>query len=162
MSSFHSFSLKDIDGNEHPLSGYEGKVVLAVNVASRCGLTPQYDGLAKLQAELKDQGFSVVGFPCNQFGGQEPGTAEEIKTFCSTTYGVDFPLTEKIEVNGEGRHPLYAWLTSQDTAPDGSGDIKWNFAKFLIGKDGQVIGRYEPTTTPEDFALREAIAGALG
>jgi glutathione peroxidase len=136
-----------------------GKVTLAVNVASRCGLTPQYLGLEHLQQELAAEDFTVVGFPCNQFGGQEPGTEEEIRTFCSTTYGVTFPMSRKLEVNGPNRHPLYAWLTAADTGFPG--DIQWNFEKFLIGRDGRVLRRYPPPTKPEDRGLIQDIADAL-
>jgi glutathione peroxidase len=149
------FEIASLDGSANALAGTAGKVVLIVNVASRCGYTPQYTDLVALQNDVADDGFSVVGVPCNQFGGQEPGTPEEIRTFCETSYGVNFPLTEKIDVNGPGRHPLYAWLTR-----DG-GDIQWNFEKFLIGGDGQVIGRYPSGTSPRDPGLLQDIAGAL-
>ncbi len=140
-------------------TGLEDKVVLVVNVASRCGLTPQYRGLEKLYAELRDQDFVIVGFPCNQFGAQEPGAEDEIVQFCATNYGVSFPLTTKIEVNGPGRHPIYAWLTSDD---DGfPGDIEWNFEKFLLDRDGRVVKRYPPATTPEDKGLLQDIADLL-
>ncbi|MGK5529636.1 glutathione peroxidase [Streptomyces sp. URMC 129] len=138
-----------------------GKVALVVNVASRCGLTPQYAGLEALQKELGDGGFTVVGVPCNQFGGQEPGTAGEIQEFCSTTYGVTFPLTEKIEVNGAGRHPLYRELTAVPDAAGQVGDIQWNFEKFLLAKDGSVTARFRPAVEPADPALRAAIQSAL-
>ncbi|MBO3747921.1 glutathione peroxidase [Streptosporangiaceae bacterium NEAU-GS5] len=128
-----------------------GRSALVVNVASRCGLTPQYTGLVHLQDAYGDRGFTVIGVPCNQFMGQEPGTAEEIQEFCSTTYGVDFPLLEKIEVNGDGRHPLYAELIG-----DG-GDIQWNFEKFLVGADGEVVARFSPQTQPESSEVVEAI-----
>ena len=137
---------------------FEGKKILVVNVASKCGLTPQYDGLEKLHEELTQQGFSVVGFPCNQFGAQEPGTPDEIMEFCSTNYGVKFPLTEKIDVNGEGRHPVYGYLTGADGFP---GDIEWNFEKFLINRQGEVVKRYPPATTPEDAGLLQDIADLL-
>ena len=159
MSRFFDFELATLDGRPGLLAGLDGKVVLAVNVASRCGLTPQYDGLEQLHEELAAEGFAVVGLPCNQFGGQEPGTPEQIQSFCSATYGVTFPMSEKLEVNGAGRHPLYAWLT--DPANGFPGDIEWNFAKFLIGRDGRVLGRYPPTTRPEDNGLRTDIAEAL-
>ncbi|NCY10220.1 MAG: glutathione peroxidase, partial [Actinobacteria bacterium] len=139
----------------------QGGVTLVVNVASKCGLTPQYTGLEALHKEFAAEGFSVVGVPCNQFGAQEPGSAEEITTFCSTSYGVTFPLTEKIEVNGAGRHALYSSLTSVADAEGHSGDIRWNFEKFLIGKDGKVIARFSPMVTPEDETLRAAIRAAL-
>ncbi|NBO80779.1 MAG: glutathione peroxidase [Actinobacteria bacterium] len=143
------------------LGARQGGVTLVVNVASKCGLTPQYTGLEALHKEFAAEGFSVVGVPCNQFGAQEPGSAEEITTFCSTSYGVTFPLTEKIEVNGAGRHALYVSLTSVADAEGHSGDIRWNFEKFLIGKDGKVIARFSPMVTPEDETLRAAIRAAL-
>jgi glutathione peroxidase len=159
MNGFFDFKLPALDGSADVLGRVRGKVVLAVNVASKCGLTPQYSGLETLQQDLGAQGFSVVGFPCNQFAGQEPGSAQEIQTFCSTTYGVTFPLSNKIEVNGAGRHPLYAWLTS--AAGVAAGDIQWNFEKFLIGRDGKVLKRYPPTVKPEDKGLMQDIAEAL-
>ena len=162
MTSAHDFSHPDIDGRDRALSAYAGKVALVVNVASRCGLTPQYEGLERLQQSYQDEGFTVVGFPCNQFMGQEPGTEAEIKTFCSSTYGVSFPMFSKLEVNGPGAHPLYAWLTRQDTQPEGAGDVAWNFGKFLIGKDGQVLARFAPRTEPEAPELTAAIEAALG
>jgi glutathione peroxidase len=160
VTSLHDFTLSSLEGEQTPLSNYRGKVVLVVNVASRCGLTPQYDGLVKLHHAHDD--VVVLGFPCNQFAGQEPGSAEEIRSFCSTTYGVDFPLFEKIDVNGAARHPLYAWLTAEATSPDGPGDITWNFAKFVVGKDGQIVARFSPRTSPDDPALLDAIARARG
>ena len=159
MTDFYSFPLAALDGTPDLLGRQRGKVTLAVNVASRCGLTPQYTGLELLQQDLADQNFTVIGFPCNQFGGQEPGTAEEILKFCATTYGVTFPMSSKLEVNGPGRHPLYAWLT--DPANGVPGDIQWNFEKFLIGRDGRVLKRYPPTTRPEDRGLMQDIADAL-
>jgi len=140
------------------LAPYAGKTVLVVNVASKCGLTPQYEGLEQLQKTYEDRGFSVVGFPCNQFAGQEPGSAEEIQTFCSTTYGVTFPLFEKIDVNGEDQSPIYAELNQ--TAEGYSGDIRWNFEKFLISPDA-TVQRFSPTVTPEDPILVGAIEAAL-
>jgi len=134
-----------------------GKAALVVNVASRCGLTPQYTGLVALQRTYADRGFTVVGVPCNQFMGQEPGTAEEIKQFCSTTYGVDFPLLEKTEVNGPGRHPLYAELTTLPDAGGKAGDIEWNFEKFLVAADGRVVARFRPRVVPEAPEITEAI-----
>ncbi|WP_059011364.1 glutathione peroxidase [Streptomyces specialis] len=131
-----------------------GKVTLVVNVASRCGLTPQYAGLETLQKELGDAGFTVLGVPCNQFGGQEPGTAGEIQEFCSATYGVTFPLTEKVEVNGDGRHPLYRELTAVPDPAGQAGDIQWNFEKFLLGRDGAVVARFRPATAPAHPAPR--------
>jgi len=140
---------------------YEGKTVLVVNVASKCGLTPQYEGLEQLQKTYEPRGFSVVGFPCNQFAGQEPGTAEEIQTFCSTTYGVTFPLFEKIDVNGEDQSPIYAELNQTADAEGYTGDVRWNFEKFLIGPDASVQ-RFSPTVTPDDPVLVGAIETALG
>ena len=159
MSGFFDFQVSGIDGKPDLLGPLHGSVVLAVNVASRCGYTPQYAGLERLHGELSAERFVVVGFPCNQFGAQEPGTEEEIKAFCSTRYGVSFPLSAKLDVNGPGRHPLYAWLTS--AAPGDGGDIQWNFEKFLIGRDGQVRGRYPSGTTPQDSGLLGEIAAAL-
>jgi glutathione peroxidase len=147
-------------GDETNLGAFEGKVILAVNVASKCGLTPQYTGLEALQEKYSNQGFTVVGFPCNQFGGQEPGSADEIETFCSTTYGVTFPMMEKIDVNGENRHPIYSSLTEVADAEGHSGDIRWNFEKFLIAPDGAVT-RFSPVVTPEDPALVQAIEASL-
>ena len=161
MTTLHDFTLKTIDGQDKSLKDFEGQVCLVVNVASKCGLTPQYEGLQKLHDSLEDRGFAVLGFPCNQFGGQEPGTEAEIQSFCSTNYGVTFPMFSKLEVNGDGRHPLYAWLTAEDAQPDGSGDIAWNFAKFVIGKDGQVVARFAPTAAPTSEEVVSAIEGAL-
>jgi glutathione peroxidase len=159
-------SIYDIPVNtlsEEPatLGSLSGKALLVVNVASKCGLTPQYTGLERLQEKYADQGFSVVGFPCNQFGGQEPGTAEEIQTFCSTTYGVSFPLFEKLEVNGEGRHALYTELTRTADADGTAGDVQWNFEKFLISREGEILGRFRPATEPESEAVLKAIEAAL-
>lgn len=160
MSVFTT-KIKGLTSGGDALGSLSGKVVLVVNVASRCGLTPQYTGLEALHKEFSDQGFSVLGVPCNQFGAQEPGSAEEITTFCSTNYGVTFPLTEKIDVNGAGRHPLYDTLTASKDSEGHAGDIRWNFEKFLVGKDGKVIARFSPMVTPEDEALRAAIRSAL-
>jgi glutathione peroxidase len=159
MSGFYDLAVPRIDGTPDLLGALHGKVTLAVNVASRCGLTPQYEGLEQLQRELAAQNFTVVGFPCNQFAGQEPGSAEEIVSFCRTTYGVSFPLSEKLEVNGPHRHPVYGFLTAATTGLPG--DITWNFEKFLIGRDGTVLKRYPPTTKPEDKGLLQDIADAL-
>ncbi|WP_090064615.1 glutathione peroxidase [Lentzea flaviverrucosa] len=148
-------------GEPGDLSAVRGKVALVVNVASRCGLTPQYAGLERLQEKYGAEGFSVVGFPCNQFMGQEPGTSEEIATFCSATYGVSFPLFEKIEVNGPDRHPLYQQLVEHEDADGTAGDVQWNFEKFLVSREGQVIARFRPRTEPEDAAITEAIEAAL-
>lgn len=152
--------IKTLDGRDATLAEHQGKVLLLVNVASKCGLTPQYTGLEQLQKTYGDRGFSVIGFPCNQFLGQEPGTAEEIQEFCSTTYGVTFPLTEKIDVNGDARHPIYAELTRTADAEGEAGDVKWNFEKFLVAKDGSVT-RFRPQVEPEDPALVEAIEKAV-
>ncbi|MEZ5239264.1 MAG: glutathione peroxidase [Microthrixaceae bacterium] len=138
------------------------KVALVVNVASRCGLTPQYTQLEELQERYAERGFTVIGVPCNQFGEQEPGSHEEIAEFCSTTYGVTFPMTEKVEVNGDGRHELYEQLVDTPDGGGHTGDIRWNFEKFLIGRDGTVIARFDPMTAPDDPAVTEAIESALG
>ena len=159
MKNFYDFKVADIGGKADLLAGLKGKVVLAVNVASQCGLTPQYTGLEELHEELSGENFAVVGFPCNQFGAQEPGSEQEIQAFCSTNYGVTFPMSAKLEVNGEGRHALYAWLT--DPANGHPGDIQWNFEKFLIGRDGTLLSRYAPTVTPRDNGLMNDIAAAL-
>ena len=159
MATLKDFTLHDIDGAPLPLSRYEGKAVLLVNVASKCGLTPQYEGLEALWREGREMGLVVVGLPCNQFGAQEPGTPEQIKAFCSLSYDVSFPITEKIEVNGPARHPLYQWLAGPSSKFPG--DIRWNFEKFLIGRDGQVRERFAPDTTPQDAGLKSAIAKAL-
>ncbi len=147
------------DGSNLPFSELEGKVVLFVNVASRCGLTPQYSTLVKLHQDLGPKGFQIVGVPCNQFLGQEPGTAEQIAEFCSVTYGVDFPLLEKQEVNGKNRSVLYQWLIKGSGDP---ADIKWNFEKFLVGRDGKVVARFAPKTVPDAPEVTQAIAAALG
>jgi len=159
MSGFYDIAVTRIDGAADLLGALRGQVALAVNVASRCGLTPQYAGLERLQRELKGEGFSVVGFPCNQFGGQEPGSEPEIVEFCRTNYQVSFPLSAKLDVNGANRHPLYAFLTSPESGI--AGDISWNFEKFLIGRDGRVLKRYPPETKPEDRGLMQDIADAL-
>jgi glutathione peroxidase len=161
MPGFHDFRATAIDGKERPLRDFSGQVCLVVNVASKCGLTPHYRGLQQLYERYADRGFAVLGFPCNQFGGQEPGSESEIQTFCETRFGVSFPLFAKLEVNGAGRHPLYAHLTAQATAPEGAGDIQWNFTKFLIGKDGAVLARFAPQTEPSDPALVKAVEAAL-
>jgi glutathione peroxidase len=159
--TIYDIPVKTLSGEESSLAQFEGETILIVNVASKCGLTPQYEGLEELQKEYSAQGFSVVGFPCNQFAGQEPGTAEEIQTFCSTTYGVTFPLFEKIDVNGENQNPIYAELEQVPDAEGYSGDVRWNFEKFLVAKDG-TISRFAPQVTPEDPTLRTAIETALG
>ncbi|PNG18202.1 glutathione peroxidase [Streptomyces cahuitamycinicus] len=150
-----------LQGGPADLSQYAGKAVLVVNVASKCGLTPQYTGLEKLHEQYAARGFSVLGVPCNQFLGQEPGGADEIAEFCSATYGVTFPMTEKIEVNGEGRHPLYDRLTGFADAEGHSGDIRWNFEKFLIGRDGRVVARFSPQTEPDSAEVVAAIEAQL-
>ncbi|WP_340683529.1 glutathione peroxidase [Amycolatopsis coloradensis] len=158
----HDIPLKTLAGEDTTLGALEGKTLLVVNVASKCGLTPQYTGLEKLQERYADKGFSVVGFPCNQFAGQEPGTAEEIQAFCSTTYGVSFPLFEKLDVNGETRHPLYAELTKAADAEGAAGDVQWNFEKFLVAPSGEVVGRFRPRTEPEDEVITKAIDATIG
>jgi glutathione peroxidase len=158
--SIFEHPVNTLAGEPSSLAQFEGAPTLIVNVASKCGLTPQYTGLEELQQRYGDRGFNVVGFPCNQFGAQEPGSAEEIATFCSTNYGVTFPMMEKIDVNGEQRHPIYAELTETADAEGHSGDIRWNFEKFLVGKDGSIT-RFSPLTTPEDAALVGAIEAEL-
>ena len=148
-------------GEPADLHEYLGKALLVVNVASKCGLTPQYTGLEQLQEQYADRGFSVLGFPCNQFGGQEPGSADDIETFCSTTYGVTFPMFEKIDVNGDDRHPIYDDLTKVADAEGASGDIRWNFEKFLISPEGEIVARYSPMVTPEDPKLVADIEAQL-
>jgi glutathione peroxidase len=159
--TIHDFELATIDGAQKKLGDFRGSVLLVVNVASKCGLTPHYQGLQALYEEKKGRGFAVLGFPCNQFGGQEPGSDAEVKSFCSTSYGVSFPMFSKIDVNGPGRAPLYEWLTGERTQPDGPGDIAWNFTKFVVGKDGAVKARFNPRVEPGDPALRSAIDAAL-
>ncbi|MFF4270969.1 glutathione peroxidase [Streptomyces sp. NPDC001536] len=156
-----SVDIDSLQGGAADLSQYAGQAVLVVNVASKCGLTPQYNGLEKLQERYAERGFTVLGVPCNQFLGQEPGSAEEIAEFCSATYGVTFPLTEKVEVNGEGRHPLYERLVGFADAEGHSGDIRWNFEKFLIGRDGTVVARFSPQTEPESDELVAAVEAQL-
>jgi glutathione peroxidase len=151
-----------LDGSPNALADLDGKVTLVVNVASKCGLTPQYEQLEQIHERYADRGFSVLGVPCNQFLEQEPGSAEEIATFCSTTYGVTFPLTEKVEVNGDGRHPLYDQLTAVADADGRDGDIQWNFEKFLVNADGDVVARFAPTVVPDDPAVISAIESELG
>ena len=152
MSSVHDFSARTIDGREQSLSDYRGRVLLIVNTASQCGFTPQYAGLEALQRRHGPRGFSVLAFPCNQFGAQEPGTEADIAAFCETRFGVGFPMFAKVEVNGADAHPLYRHLAAAAPGLLGSKAIKWNFTKFLVGRDGQVLGRYAPTTRPEDLA----------
>jgi glutathione peroxidase len=159
--SIYDVPIHTLQGEESSLAPYRGKALLLVNVASKCGLTPQYEGLERLQERYEDRGFSVLGFPCNQFLGQEPGTPEEIQQFCSTTYGVTFPLFEKIDVNGASRHPIYAELTEVPDAEGQAGDITWNFEKFLVSTSGKVVGRYRPQVEPEDPTLVGAIESHL-
>jgi glutathione peroxidase len=157
----HDIAVNTLGGEPASLGDLAGQTLLVVNVASKCGLTPQYAGLERLHERFAERGFAVLGFPCNQFGAQEPGSAEEIGEFCSTTYGVTFPMFEKIEVNGPARHPLYTELTAVPDAAGEAGDIQWNFEKFLIGPDGSVIGRFRPMTEPEDPELVAAIEANL-
>ncbi|ROO52945.1 glutathione peroxidase [Micromonospora sp. Llam0] len=157
----YDIPLTTLAGQPGSLGDYAGKALLVVNVASKCGLTPQYGGLEQLHERYADRGFSVVGFPCNQFGGQEPGSAEEIQEFCSATYGVTFPMFAKIEVNGPGRHPVYAELTETADVDGTAGDIQWNFEKFLIAPDGRVVGRFRPRVEPTDDAVVAAIEAQL-
>jgi len=152
MTAITDFHVKAADGSDADLSAYAGKVLLVVNVASKCGFTPQYEGLEALHRKYADRGFEVLGFPCNQFGAQEPGNAEEIANFCSLTYDVTFPVFAKIDVNGSGADPLYGELKKQAPGFLGTEGIKWNFTKFLVGRDGQVVERYAPTTKPEEIA----------
>ncbi|MFP5326392.1 MAG: glutathione peroxidase [Acidimicrobiia bacterium] len=159
--SIYDIPVNTIDGESATLAEHKGKALLIVNVASKCGLTPQYEGLEKLHEELSERGFSVLGFPCNQFKGQEPGTSEEIATFCSMTYGVTFPLYEKIDVNGDNRHPLYEELTKAADDEGHRGDVRWNFEKFLVSPEGEVVKRFGPLTGPEDPKLREAVESVL-
>jgi glutathione peroxidase len=161
MPTLHDFSARTIFGEDKALHDYKGEVVVVVNVASKCGLTPQYKGLEKLFEIYHARDFEVLGFPCNQFAGQEPGTDAEVQEFCTLTYGVSFPLFSKIDVNGASRHPLYAWLSAEDAKPEGAGDIKWNFGKFVVGRDGKVVARFAPPTAPDDPAFIAAIEKAL-
>jgi glutathione peroxidase len=149
MANIYDFKARTIDGKEQPLAAYKGKALLIVNVASKCGFTPQYTGLEAVHRKLAAKGFAVLGFPCDQFGHQEPGDDEEIKNFCALNYDVSFPLFAKIEVNGKGTHPLYAWLKKEAPGVLGTEGIKWNFTKFLIDKKGQVVARYASTDKPE-------------
>jgi glutathione peroxidase len=160
MQTAYDFSAIDIDGHDQALADYRGKVLLVVNVASKCGFTPQYAGLQKLWETYRDRGLVILGFPCDQFGHQEPGDEAEIRNFCSLTYDVDFPMFAKVDVNGGKAHPLWAWLKEQKSGLLGIGAIKWNFSKFLVGRDGRVIARYAPTDKPESLA--KDIEAALG
>ncbi len=159
--ALRDFPVNTLAGEPSSLAALDGKTLLIVNVASKCGLTPQYTGLEDLHKQFADQGFSVVGFPSNQFGGQEPGSAEEIAEFCSTTYGVTFPMFEKIDVNGPDRHPIYAELTATPDAAGEAGDIQWNFEKFLVGPDGSVLARFRPMTAPDAEEVVTAIQANL-
>jgi glutathione peroxidase len=159
--AIYDVKVNQLDGTPASLGDYKGKALLIVNVASHCGLTPQYEGLEKLHETLGSRGFEVLGFPCNQFLEQEPGTAEEIREFCTVNYGVEFPLFEKIEVNGEGQHPLYQQLEAVPDAEGYTGDVRWNFEKFLVSPAGEIVGRFNPTVTPEDPALVSAIEAQL-
>jgi glutathione peroxidase len=160
-ASVLGFTVKDIDGKDVPLSKYRGKVLLIVNTASQCGLTPQYKGLQEIYQKYKDQGFEVLAFPANEFGSQEPGTNGQIKEFCSTRYKVSFPLFSKIVVKGNGIHPLYHFLTSESTDPKFAGPIKWNFAKFLVNRKGEIVDRFDPQARPESAEVTGAIEKAL-
>ncbi|MEI7954742.1 MAG: glutathione peroxidase [Verrucomicrobiota bacterium] len=157
--SIYDIKLKDIDGKDSSLAAYKGQLLLIVNVASKCGFTKQYTGLEAVYQKYKAKGLTVLGMPCNQFGGQEPGSSDEIKQFCSSKYNVTFPLFEKLEVNGDKRHPLYSALVGKGSPV--VGDIKWNFTKFLVGKDGKILGRFESAITPESPELTAAIEAAL-
>ena len=161
QKTIHDFSAKTIDGKDRSLADYKGRVVLIVNVASKCGLTPQYEGLEKLHETYGKQGFSVLGFPANEFGAQEPGTETEIKDFCTTNYGVKFDMFAKVKVKGAGIHPLFEYLTGRETNPTFAGDIKWNFNKFLVGRDGRVLARFEPQVEPTSPDVKDAIEKAL-
>ena len=157
VSSIYDFKLKDIDGREVNLGDYRGKVVMIVNVASKCGYTPQYEGLQALYTKYKDQGFVILGFPANNFGGQEPGTDQEIKTFCTSKYNVTFPMFSKISVKGDDQHALYKYLTGKETNPQYGGDIAWNFNKFLVNRKGEVVARFSSKDTPQSDAVKQAI-----
>jgi len=160
-SSVHEFTMKAIDGSPAPLSMYKGKVLLLVNVASKCGYTPQYTGLQSLYSKYKDKGLVIVGVPANNFGAQEPGTNEEIQTFCSRTYNVTFPMMSKVSVKGDDATPLYQFLTDKTANPTVGGDVRWNFTKFLVGKDGKPMQRFEPGVKPDSPELAAAIEKAL-
>lgn len=151
MNPIYQFELQTLDGRKTSLAEWQGKTLLIVNVASKCGFTPQYKGLEDLYRKYKDRGLVILGFPCNQFGAQEPGDAEEIKNFCSLTYSVSFPMFSKVDVNGDQTHPLYAHLKSEEKGILGTESIKWNFTKFLVNKNGEVVARFAPQTTPEQL-----------
>jgi glutathione peroxidase len=159
--SIYEPSIHSLTGDETSVGQFRDKALLVVNVASKCGLTPQYEGLERLQATYADRGFSVLGFPCNQFAGQEPGSAEEIATFCSATYGVTFPLFEKVDVNGDDRHPIYAELTAVADDEGEAGDVQWNFEKFLVSPDGEIVRRFRPMVDPEAPEVVDAIEALL-
>jgi len=159
--SIYDFTTNSIDGESTPLSKFQGKVVLVVNVASRCGFTPQYSALEKVYEKYQDRGFVIVAFPANNFGGQEPGTNQEIKTFCSTKYNVTFPIMAKVSVKGDDKTPLYQYLTDKTANPTTGGEIQWNFTKFLIGPDGRPCARFEPNVTPDDPQVTAAIEKEL-
>ncbi len=159
--SVHDVEISSLSGEPGSIADHKGKAVLIVNVASKCGLTPQYEALERVHEQYADRGFTVLGVPCNQFGAQEPGSPEEIATFCSTNYGVTFPMTEKVEVNGEGRHPLYQQLTATNDAEGKAGDIQWNFEKFLISPEGEIVARFRPLTEPEAPEVTEALESVL-
>jgi glutathione peroxidase len=159
--ALHDVTIGTLDGQPLDLSQFEGQTTLVVNVASRCGLTPQYEGLEQLHERYRDRGFSVLGVPCNQFGEQEPGSPEDIASFCSTTYGVTFPMTEKVDVNGARRHPLYQQLTATPDASGEAGDVQWNFEKFLVGPSGEVVARFRPMVTPDADELVSALEASL-
>ena len=159
--SIYEQQINRLEGAPAELSQYAGKATLVVNVASKCGLTPQYEALQKLYEDYRDRGLVVIGFPCNQFMGQEPGTAEEIRDFCDTSYHVSFPITEKVDVNGAQAHPVYQELTQAADADGEAGDVKWNFEKFLVGPDGSVVERFRPQVTPDDPAVIAAIEATL-
>jgi glutathione peroxidase len=160
-TDLHQIPVQTLAGQPTTLGEHAGKALLVVNVASKCGLTPQYEGLQRLHATHADRGFAVIGFPCNQFKGQEPGSAEEIQTFCSVTYGVSFPMMAKVDVNGPDRHPVYEVLTATEDTDGLAGDVQWNFEKFLVGPDGDVVARFRPRTDPEDPQVVEAIEAHL-
>ena len=159
--SVYDFTMNSIDGKPMPLSSFQGKVVMLVNVASKCGYTPQYKGLETLYEKHKDEGFVIVGIPANNFMAQEPGTDAEIKTFCKSKYDVKFPMMSKVSVKGSDEAPLYQYLTSKEQNPKTGGDIQWNFTKFLVGRDGKILARFEPAVTPDDPAVNSAVEAAL-
>jgi len=159
--SVYDFTLKNSKGKDVKLEEFRGQVVMLVNVASKCGYTPQYDGLQKIYERYKDQGFTILGFPANNFGAQEPGTNEEIQEFCRINYGVTFPVFSKISVKGDDKHPLYKYLTEKESNPEFAGEIKWNFNKFLVGRDGRIVARFDSADKPEDAKVTQAIEHAL-